>query len=32
LNVMGVQSDWFGLPEGMGGATMQGGVYQELLV
>lgn len=32
LNVMGVQSDWFGLPQGQGGATMQGGVYQELLV
>ena len=32
LNVMGVQSDWFGLPEGMGGATMQGGVYDALLV
>jgi hypothetical protein len=32
LNVMGVESTWFGLPEGMGGATMQGGVYQELLV
>ena len=32
LNVMGVQSDWFGRPEGMGGATMQGGVYSELLV
>jgi hypothetical protein len=32
MNVMGVQSDWFGLPEGMGGATMQGGVYDELLV
>jgi hypothetical protein len=32
LNVMGVQSDWFGLPQGMGGSTMQGGVYDELLV
>lgn len=32
FNVMGVQSDWFGLPEGMGGATMQGGIYNELLV
>jgi hypothetical protein len=32
MNVMGVQSDWFGLPEGMGGGTMQGGVYQDLLV
>jgi hypothetical protein len=29
---MGVQSDWFGLPEGMGGATMQGGIYSQLLV
>jgi hypothetical protein len=31
LNAMGVQSDWFGLPEGMGGATMQGGIYSQLL-
>jgi hypothetical protein len=32
LNALGVQSDWFGLPEGMGGATMQGGIYDALLV
>ncbi|HKO92014.1 MAG TPA: DUF1552 domain-containing protein [Polyangiaceae bacterium] len=32
VNVMGIQSDWFGLPEGMGGATMQGGIYEQLLV
>jgi hypothetical protein len=32
MNVMGVPSAWFGLPEGMGGATMQGGVYDALLV
>ena len=32
LNVMGVHSEWFGLPEGQGGATMQGGIYSELLV
>jgi hypothetical protein len=32
LNVMGVHSDWFGLPQGQGGSTMQGGVYEELLV
>ncbi|MEY2934791.1 MAG: hypothetical protein RL033_5540 [Pseudomonadota bacterium] len=32
LNALGVQSDWFGLPEGMGGATMQGGIYSQLLV
>ena len=32
VNAMGVESDWFGLPEGMGGATMQGGVYEQLLV
>jgi hypothetical protein len=31
VNVMGVESDWFGLPEGMGGATMQGGIYEQLL-
>jgi hypothetical protein len=31
LNVMGVESDWFGLPEGQGGPTMQRGVYTELL-
>lgn len=32
VNVMGIQSDWFGLPQGMGGATMQGGIYDQLLV
>ncbi|HVZ30870.1 MAG TPA: DUF1552 domain-containing protein, partial [Polyangiaceae bacterium] len=32
VNVMGVRSDWFGLPEGKGGPTMQGGIYPELLV
>jgi hypothetical protein len=32
VNVMGVQSDWFGQPEGKGGATMQRGIFQELLV
>ncbi len=31
INVMGVQSSWFGLPEGKGGPTMQGGIYGELL-
>jgi hypothetical protein len=31
LNVMGIRSDWFGLPEGKGGATMQRGIYAELL-
>jgi hypothetical protein len=30
--VMGVQSDGFGLPEGMGGATTLGDVYSRLLV
>jgi len=29
LNAMGIESDWFGVKEG--GATMQGGVYEELL-
>jgi hypothetical protein len=28
---MGIQSDWFGAPQGSGGETMQGGVYEELL-
>ena len=32
VNALGVESNWFGIPEGMGGATMQGGVYSELLV
>ena len=31
VNAMGIQSDWFGVPEGQGGETMQGGVYDELL-
>ena len=31
VNVMGIESDWFGTPEGGGGETMQGGVYTELL-
>lgn len=31
VNVLGVESDWFGAPEGSGGETMQGGVYEELL-
>lgn len=31
VNAMGVQSDWFGLPEGLGGATMEGGVFDQLL-
>jgi hypothetical protein len=30
-NAMGVASDWFGAPEGSGGETMQGGVYEQLL-
>jgi hypothetical protein len=32
VNAFGIRSDWFGLPEGKGGATMQGGIYPELLV
>jgi hypothetical protein len=31
VNAMGIQSDWFGVAEGQGGETMQGGVYEELL-
>lgn len=31
VNAMGIESEWFGLPEGQGGATMQGGIYDELL-
>ncbi|MDQ2643644.1 MAG: DUF1552 domain-containing protein [Myxococcota bacterium] len=31
VNALGVESDWFGVPEGEGGETMQGGVYEELL-
>lgn len=30
VNALGVQSDWFGLPEGQGGDSMQGGVYDAL--
>jgi len=32
VNAMGIQSDWFGVAEGAGGKTMQGGVYDALLV
>jgi hypothetical protein len=32
VNVMGIESDWFGVAEGSGGETMQGGVYDDLLV
>jgi hypothetical protein len=32
INVLGIESEWFGLPEGQGGPTMQGGIYPELLV
>jgi hypothetical protein len=32
VNVMGIESDWFGVAEGGGGETMQGGVYEDLLV
>lgn len=31
VNAMGIQSDWFGVPEGQGGQTMQRGVYDQLL-
>jgi hypothetical protein len=31
VNAMGVQSDWFGVAEGGGGETMQGGVYDALI-
>jgi hypothetical protein len=31
VNAMGIQSDWFGVAQGMGGTTMQGGVYDALL-
>ncbi len=31
VNVMGIESDWFGLAEGQGGQSMQGGVYDQLL-
>ena len=26
---LGIPSDWFGLPESMGGATMQRGIYEQ---
>jgi hypothetical protein len=31
VNAMGVPSQWFGVAEGGGGETMQGGVYDDLL-
>jgi hypothetical protein len=31
VNAMGIPSDWFGVAEGAGGATMQGGVYDALI-
>jgi len=31
VNAMGIPSDWFGVAEGGGGATMKGGVYDALL-
>jgi hypothetical protein len=31
VNAMGIQSDWFGVTEGGGGETMQGGVFDALL-
>jgi hypothetical protein len=31
VNAMGIQSDWFGVEQGGGGETMQGGVYESLL-
>jgi hypothetical protein len=31
MNAMGIASDWFGVEEGAGGETMQGGVYEQLL-
>ncbi len=30
-HALGVEASWFGLPEGQGGATMQGGIYEALL-
>jgi hypothetical protein len=32
VNAMGIESDWFGVAQGMGGTTMQAGVYDTLLV
>jgi len=31
VNAMGIPSDWFGVRQGGGGQTMQGGVYDKLL-
>jgi hypothetical protein len=31
LNAMGVQSEWFGVPQGQGGQSMQAGVYEALI-
>jgi hypothetical protein len=31
VNAMGIASDWFGVAQGSGGNTMQGGVYDQLL-
>jgi hypothetical protein len=31
VNAMGVPSDWFGAAEGSGGASMKGGVFEQLL-
>jgi hypothetical protein len=31
VNAMGIQSDWFGVAQGMGGESMQSGVYDVLL-
>jgi hypothetical protein len=28
---MGVQSEWFGVPQGQGGQSMQAGVYEALI-
>jgi hypothetical protein len=30
VNAMGIESDWFGLPQGEGAETMQPGVYEQL--
>ncbi|HEY3496519.1 MAG TPA: DUF1552 domain-containing protein [Polyangiaceae bacterium] len=32
VNAMGIESEWFGLAEGEGGETMQGGIYEGLVV
>jgi hypothetical protein len=31
VNAMGIPSDWFGVAQGSGGASMQGGVYDALI-